>query len=147
VRRRVLAALAALLLVTLAVPGARAATPAGDEEQRIDYLIRSIETLAGAQFIRNGTAYDATAAAAHLRLKRQKAGSHVVTAADFIRDCASRSSVSGEPYRIRYADGHEVTAESFLRARLAAYVPAAPGRPLAMRLHGTPRFGTVGRDS
>lgn len=146
-RRHVLAALSAGLLLALRLPSAGAETPAAAEERRIEFLIQSIETLAGAQFIRNGTAYDAAAAAAHLRMKRQKAGGRIATAIDFIRDCASRSSVSGEPYRIRYADGHEVSAESFLRARLAAYVPAAPTRPLAMRLHGRAGFGTVGRAS
>ena len=88
------------------------------EARKIEYLIATIETLSNAQFIRNGTAYDAKSAAGHLRLKLKEAGSRVVTAVDFIRLCASVSSVSGLPYQIRFADGRTVTAEAFLRQQL-----------------------------
>jgi hypothetical protein len=88
------------------------------EAQKIEYLIAAIEKLPTAQFIRNGTAYDAKSAANHLRLKLQLAGSRVVTADDFIRLCASVSAVSGLPYQIRFADGRTVTAEAFLRQQL-----------------------------
>ena len=59
------------------------------EKQKIDYLIATIEALDNAKFVRNGTAYDAKAAADHLRLKLKKTGSPVKTAEDFIRYCAS----------------------------------------------------------
>jgi hypothetical protein len=91
------------------------------EEQKIDYLIASIEGLQNAQFIRNGTAYEAKAAANHLRLKRRNAGSRVATADDFIRLCASNSSMSGTPYEIRFSDGRSVSSEAFLRQRLAEF--------------------------
>jgi hypothetical protein len=91
------------------------------EAQKIDYLIASIETLKDAQFIRNDTSYNAKAAADHLRLKLRIAGSHVTSAYDFIRYCASASSVSGKPYVIRFADGREVAAEVFLRQKLKEY--------------------------
>jgi hypothetical protein len=93
------------------------------EGQKITYLIASIETLQGAKFIRNGTAYDAKAAADHLRLKLRNAGSRVVTADDFIRLCASASSVSGIPYQIRFADGRVVSSEAFLRQKLGEFKP------------------------
>jgi hypothetical protein len=131
-----------LAAVLLAAVSAQAAPI--EEERRIEYLIASIESLAGAQFVRNGTAYDAHAAADHLRMKRDKAGARVMTAADFIRDCASTSSVSGKPYLIRYADGREVTAQSFLRARLAAYGTTPVVKPMALqRLRDGARFATV----
>ena len=104
-----------------------AATPA--EERRIEFLIYSIETLPGARFIRNGVSYDARAAAEHLRLKRQQAGTRVASAEDFIRYCASTSSMSGVPYRIRFADGHEVTSETYLRAQLANFRGAIDDGP------------------
>lgn len=88
------------------------------EAQKIESLIQAVATLKDAQFIRNGSAYDAAAAADHLRTKLRKAGDRVKTADDFIRYCGSVSSMSGEPYQIRYADGHTVTSESFLRAKL-----------------------------
>jgi len=88
------------------------------EEQKIDALIHSVEVLPDAQFIRNGSAYDGKAAAEHLRLKRRNAGGRVKTASDFIKYCASRSSMSGKPYQIRFANGDTVDAEVFFRTEL-----------------------------
>jgi hypothetical protein len=102
---------------------AHAADSTSLEGQEIAYLIASIETLQGAQFIRNGTAYDGKAAADHLRLKLRMAGSRVVTADDFIRLCASASSVSGIPYQIRFPDGRVVSSEAYLRQKLAEFKP------------------------
>jgi hypothetical protein len=107
-----------LLVLSIAVL-AHAADSMSVEGRKIDYLIASIETLQGAQFIRNGTAYDAKQAADHLRLKLRTAGSRVVTAEDFIRLCASVSSVSGIPYQIRFADGRVVSSQAYLRQKLA----------------------------
>ena len=89
------------------------------EGARIQYLISSVETLEGAKFLRNGREYDARTAADHLRLKLRVAGDQVKTADDFIRLCASKSSISGESYRIRFSDGTTVDAEVFFRNRLA----------------------------
>ena len=91
------------------------------EEAKIQYLIVSVETLADAQFVRNGVAYDGKAAADHLRMKRQKAGSRVRSADDFIALCASVSSVSGSPYLIRFRDGRTVAAGDYLRKKLAEF--------------------------
>jgi hypothetical protein len=102
---------------------AHAADPGSVEGQKIAYLIASVETLQDAQFIRNGTAYDGKAAADHLRLKLRMAGSRVATADDFIRLCASSSSVSGIPYQIRFSDGRAVSSEAYLRQKLAEYQP------------------------
>ena len=93
------------------------------EGQKIAYLIASVETLQGAQFLRNGSAYNAKAAADHLRLKLRMAGSQVVTADDFIRLCASASSVSGIPYQIRFPDGRVVSSEAYLRQKLVEFKP------------------------
>jgi Family of unknown function (DUF5329) len=91
------------------------------ERQKIDFLINSIQTLQGAKFIRNGSAYDSATAANHLRLKLRRAGSRVKSADDFIRYCATASSVSDVPYQIRFADGRLITSESFLREKLADF--------------------------
>ena len=109
----------ALALTFFAATAARAQSPALSEEQKIDALIQSVADLHGAVFIRNGSEYDAKAAADHLRMKREKAGKRVKTADEFIRLCGSESLMSGKPYQIRYADGRIETSEVFLRARLA----------------------------
>jgi len=105
------------LFCALALGPARGAVPV-NETERIEYLIQSIEQLSTAKFIRNSSTYDAKPAADHLRLKWREAGARVKTAQQFIELCASRSSVSGQPYRIRFADGRVVTSEAFLRAKL-----------------------------
>ena len=97
-------ALFVLLLFANGVCSGATLSPA--EEAKIQFLIASVETLSGAQFVRNGVAYDGKAAAEHLRIKRQRAGSRIRTADEFITLCASMSSVSGTPYLIRFADGH-----------------------------------------
>jgi hypothetical protein len=107
-----------LALLSLAVGIAHAQDPA--EAVKIRHLIAAVETLEGAQFIRNGREYDAKAAADHLRLKLKAAGDRVKTADDFIRLCGSRSSLSGEKYRIRFADGTTVDSEVFFWNRLNA---------------------------
>ncbi|MDR0274022.1 MAG: DUF5329 domain-containing protein [Burkholderiaceae bacterium] len=89
------------------------------EEEKIVALIESVRsTPEGTQFVRNGTAYDVADAVSHLSMKYSKAKSRVKTAEDFIRYVASGSSISGQPYLIRYPDGTAVTAAAFFTERL-----------------------------
>ena len=98
-----------------------ASTPAPIEDARIEYLLAVVASLQDAQFIRNGKAYDSKAAVDHLRTKLRAAGSRVQTAEDFIRACASESSISGKPYEIRFADGTVLLAADFLRQKLLEF--------------------------
>jgi hypothetical protein len=88
------------------------------EAQKIQALIASVEHLQGAVFIRNGSEHDAAAAADHLRRKLDFAGSRIKTADQFIDKLATGSSMSGKPYRIRFADGHSVESAVYFRAEL-----------------------------
>ena len=111
---------AAFALALVSVAGAALAqAPALSETEKIAALIRAVAELRDAKFVRNGSEYDAVAAADHLKLKLDKAGRRVKTAADFIRLCGSTSSMTGRPYAIHYADGRTETSEAFLRRRLA----------------------------
>lgn len=107
------------------------------EQQKIDALIHSVETVPGAQFIRNGSAHDAKAAVEHLQMKRRYAGDRIKTASDFIDCCASRSSMTGLPYQIRFADGKTEDAAVFFRAQLKAIEasPTAASVPVASSPH------------
>lgn len=98
------------------------------EQRKIAYLISAIADLHDATFIRNGSEYDAGQAVQHLRLKLSRAGARVKTAEDFIRYCATGSSVSGERYTIRFGDGRTVAVADFMHARLAAYDMASARR-------------------
>jgi hypothetical protein len=119
----VVIAILTFLSLSAVASGAAGAQEAGEAE-RIRQLIAAVETLPGAVFIRNGVEYNAKAAADHLRLKLKAAGDRVRTAEDFIRLCASQSSMTGEKYRIRMADGTVLEAETFFRNRLKT-----PSRP------------------
>lgn len=99
--------------------GARATpappAPALTEAEKIEKLIAQVEALQGATFIRNGSSHDAKDAAAHLRRKLGAQRSSIKTVDDFIRLCGTGSSISGDKYLIRFADGREVECAAFLR--------------------------------
>ncbi len=96
------------------------------EEDKIRFLISSVESLEGAVFIRNGAEHKPGAAAGHLRLKLRKAGDRVRTADDFIRLCGSRSSLSGDPYRIRFKNNDVMETEVFFRRALKSLAREKP---------------------
>jgi hypothetical protein len=92
------------------------------EKKKIEFLISSIENSKGVIFIRNGIDYnDGKAAADHLRMKLQQAGSRVQTADDFIRLCASQSYITGQPYMIRSSNGKTIKSEEYFRKKLKEY--------------------------
>lgn len=88
------------------------------ETQKIEHLIRRIEALDGAVFIRNGREHDGDEAALHMRKKWRWRMDRIATARDFIREAASQSSISGQPYFIRLKDGSEISTRDFLLAEL-----------------------------
>ena len=88
------------------------------EKEKIEYLLTSIENLKDAKFNRNGTFYDSKSAADHMRMKLNKAGSHIKTAKDFINKIGSESYLTGIPYKIKFADGQEVLSKQFLLNKL-----------------------------
>jgi len=92
--------------------------PRLSEAQKIQALIHSVETLQGAVFIRNGSEYDGAKAAAHLRTKLDYAGKKVQTAEQFIDKLATGSSMTGQPYKIRFADGRTVESAVFFHEQL-----------------------------
>ena len=79
------------------------------EAEKIEKLIVSVESLEGAVFIRNGSEYTAKDAGSHMRRKLKSAGSRITTAEQFIDHLGTKSSRSGEPYRMRLADGTTTT--------------------------------------
>jgi len=103
----------------LLVPVLLAPAPAPPTDaQAIEALIQAVSQLEGAVFIRNGSEHAPKAAADHLRLKWKNAGNRVKTAPDFIRLCASESSLSGKPYEIRFKDGRTVLSRDWLWTEL-----------------------------
>jgi hypothetical protein len=113
-----------LICLGLAALFALAQTSSGRdvrEQERIDFLINGLANLPGAIFIRNGTEYKAADAQLHLRQKLNYVGERVKTAEDFIKYCASGSSMSHRPYQIRLADGQTVETATFFAQRLKEF--------------------------
>ena len=115
-----------LLLVVIALAGQAAELPAS-EQRKIEALIQHIETLTEAVFIRNNQAYPAKTAAQFLRGKWHATLDDITTAQEFIAKVASVSSTTGQPYRIRFPDGHEVLSGDYLRTVLQQL--EQPSRP------------------
>lgn len=104
--------------------GATTSPPAVvDERARIEGLLAAVEH-SGVVFIRNGSEHDARAAADHLRTKWSRAGDGIDTAEAFIDRLGTRSSQSGEAYRVRLPDGTEREAGPWLHEQLAALAPS-----------------------
>lgn len=96
-----------LIVLSFATVSAMAATddPASDEIQQ---LLHFVET-SHCHFIRNGEAYQALEARAHLQkkldyLQRRKL---IASSEDFIERAASRSSISGRTYEVSCQGQHQ----------------------------------------
>ncbi len=75
--------------------------------------------MAGAVFLRNGVEHSAKDAASHLRQKLDAAASKITSATQFIDLVASKSSITGLEYEIRFADGRSIPAGEYFRGELA----------------------------
>jgi hypothetical protein len=120
---------AVLLFLLLAAP-----TPAGAEErpatekEKIEGLIKHVEGLKDAKFVRNDREYDAKTAAEFLRRKWRAEAARVKTAEDFIEKVASVSSTSGKPYMIRLKGGKEMKSGDYLRGQLRKMEKSPAGK-------------------
>jgi Family of unknown function (DUF5329) len=110
-----------------------AAPPAPGVLREIDFLLDAIGS-SGCEFYRNGTWHDAKSAQAHVGeksawlLKRDL----IATTDDFIERAATKSSLSGEPYKIRCGASAEVPVDRWLRDQLARFrsINGQPGANL-----------------
>ena len=119
---------AVLLVQCLCWTQAQADELPAREQKRVDYLLASIRSLPGAVFIRNGTEHSAVEAADHLAMKLRRAktswfapAAETWSAEMFIEKIASRSSFSGKPYQIRFANGSVEDAGDWLLQQLERY--------------------------
>jgi len=105
------------LLPVIDSTGTLSAAPSAREKQRIDALIAAVEK-SGLIFIRNGSEHSAADAASHMRLKFNNAGNRINTAEQFIDYLASKSSITGSPYFLKFPDGHTEKAGLWLHRKL-----------------------------
>jgi hypothetical protein len=92
------------------------------EKKEIEHLITHMAS-SGCEFNRNGTWYDASRAAGHLKQKYEYLlkRNAVPTAEAFIEGAASESSVSGKSYLVRCGSQPEVRSAVWFRAELAKF--------------------------
>ena len=118
---------ALLLAVSMMGPlNLRAAEKPLTEKEKIQVLIKALESLKEATFIRNDSDYDAKAAARFLRGKWQAQEKEIKTAMDFIDKVASVSSTSGKTYVIRFKGAREVTCGEYLKEELKKLEKSKP---------------------
>jgi hypothetical protein len=112
--RRLVAGFAMAFIVLVSAP----ATPSTSAPEDIQYLLDAIER-SGCEFYRNGSWYAAAEARSHLASKYREVDKRqpVRSAQDFIDWVGTRSSMSGEPYRVRCPGADAMmSAEWFRRA-------------------------------
>ncbi len=115
------------LMLLFAVAATTQAAPGDTARREIAGLIASLDG-SSCRFQRNGSWHDAAEARAHLQRKYDyllKKG-QVDTAEQFIERAASRSSISGKPYRIACPGQPEQTASAWFGSRLAAQRQRTP---------------------
>jgi hypothetical protein len=110
--------MSASALMVFCVSSAARAEPPAKEQTRIQRLIAFVENQKGMKFIRNGTEYSCADAAKFLRGKMDSMGGEVTSAHEFIERIASKSSMSGQPYQVKFADGKTMLAAQFLSEEL-----------------------------
>lgn len=115
-RRFFVVALLALVVLPAIVFGREAR-----EQARIDFLIHEVETASGVKFIRNGSEYDGAAAGKHLRMKLGYGGERLKTAEDFVKYCATESSLTHQKYKIRTADGTTADSAVYFAGKLREF--------------------------
>ena len=110
-----------LMLGLLLVPVACAEAPTNVQIE-VNFLLGYLEG-SGCEFYRNGIWHDSKAAQAHLRDKYKYLAARNLfnTTEDFIEMAATKSSFSGQPYKVRCNGGATVTSNQWLRDVLARF--------------------------
>jgi len=98
--------------------GAALADPTPAESARINQLIAVVAQRTDIRFVRNGKAYTSEQAAEFLRGKLKWRLEKVMTVQDFIEQIGTRSTTSGDIYRVQLADGLTMSSAEFLQREL-----------------------------
>jgi hypothetical protein len=107
-----------VFLFVILVVSQRAHTEEG-VKQEISHLLQYIEN-SGCTFIRNGKAYDAVEARVHIQKKYDYFKVRTKTTEDFIKYAATKSSMSGKPYKVR-CETREILCAEWLTVELEKF--------------------------
>ena len=89
-------------------------------DESINYLLDYVAN-SHATFIRNGQTHTPQEAVNHIKAKYEHFKNEIKTPEDFIRLSASKSLLTGQPYRVRTADGKETRLDEWLTTALKAH--------------------------
>jgi len=106
------------------------AQPSSSAMDEIQYLLAAMER-SGCEFQRNGSWHSAAEARAHLgyKLVEVEMKQPIRSASEFIDAVATRSSISGEPYRVRCPGAEPVPSATWFQQTLERYrQTASPSR-------------------
>nr|ELR5233069.1 DUF5329 domain-containing protein [Providencia rettgeri] len=85
-----------------------------EEKVRTESLLTELGKQQNLTFTRNGTEHNAADAESHLRLKLRKTEKRLNTTEQFIDNVASKSSITGEIYQVKDAQGNVLPANQYL---------------------------------
>lgn len=86
-----------------------------DTQQEIDQLIDKVAAMQDVKFVRNRVEYSAVEAAKFLREKRDWKCKNVKSVDEFIDNCATSSTTTGEIYKIKLSNNKLVPACDVLK--------------------------------
>ena len=110
------------ILTLMLLVGFCAAEEPEDLNAAVTHLLKETGE-SGATFIRNKKSHDAKEAAEHMKKKYEhfvKKGK-IKTAEDFIRLAATKSLISGKPYKLKLPDGTEHLTAEWMTEALKTY--------------------------
>jgi len=116
-QRRVLRHYIAILLIAVTVLVHMESQ--ADTGIEIKHIIEYIEN-SNCTFIRNGKEYNTKEALVHIRNKYKYTKRWIKSAEDFIKYTATKSSMSGRPYKVR-CDGLEILSAEWLSEELKRF--------------------------
>jgi hypothetical protein len=120
----------ALVLALLLGASPVRSAPNAQTEQTIEHLIGYVSR-SDVTFVRNTGEYTPGEAAEHMLKKYRHFRDDITTPGDFIELCATKSLLSGKPYRVIDRQGNTLPTSDWLRAELATWQvrnpQAAPG--------------------
>ena len=95
--------------------------------ESIKFLLDYVAT-SHATFIRNGQDYTPAEAVNHIKAKYEHFKSEIKTPEDFIRLAATKSLLTGQPYRVRTSDGKEMRLDAWLTEALKNHASSEASR-------------------
>ncbi len=117
---------AALLSAAVWLHAGLVSVSAADESDREDldrtiaYLLQHV-VRSNLIFIRNGVMHSPAEAEAHMRRKYEYFKGDIRTAEDFIRLCASKSTLTGRAYQVKLPDGRLLRTDQWMLSALSRY--------------------------